>query len=155
VSGFSRTSLGFLLMRVSEATIRRRVRFYEVDGARIVHFSWFFRYMEEAEYELWRSAGLSNAPRADIAFPRVAASFDFRKPLRFEDEFDARIQIAEIRSKTLRYACELTLAGEVAATGSMTVACVRVAPGEPMRAVPFPADIVDRFEVPSLNDSQP
>jgi acyl-CoA thioester hydrolase len=133
--------------RVSEATIRRRVRFYEVDGARIVHFSWFFRYMEEAEYELWRSAGLSNAPRSDIAFPRVAASFDFRRPLRFEDEFDARIRIAEIRSKTIRYSCELTHAGEVATTGSMTVACVRVAPGEPMRAVPFPADIVGRFEV--------
>jgi YbgC/YbaW family acyl-CoA thioester hydrolase len=133
--------------RVSEAAIRRRVRFYETDGARIVHFSWFFRYMEEAEYELWRSAGLSNVPRADIAFPRVAASFDFRRPLRFEDEFDARIQIAEIRSKTIRYSCQLTLAGEVAATGSMTVACVSVVPGQPMRAVPFPADIVDRFEV--------
>jgi YbgC/YbaW family acyl-CoA thioester hydrolase len=136
--------------RISEATIRRRVRFYECDGARIVHFSWFFRYMEEAEYELWRSAGLSNAPRADIAFPRVAASFDFRRPLRFEDEFDARIRIAEIRSKTIRYSCELVHAGEAAATGSMTVACVRVAPGEPMRAVPFPAEIVDRFEVSSL-----
>jgi YbgC/YbaW family acyl-CoA thioester hydrolase len=134
-------------MKTSEATIRRRVRFYEVDGARIVHFSWFFRYMEEAEYELWRSAGLSNAPRADIAFPRVAASFDFRRPLRFEDEFDVRIRIAEIRSKTIRYSCELMHAGEIAATGSMTVACVRVVPGEPMRAVPFPAEIVGRFEV--------
>jgi YbgC/YbaW family acyl-CoA thioester hydrolase len=133
--------------RVSEAAIRRRVRFYETDGARIVHFSWFFRYMEEAEYELWRSAGLSNVPRADIAFPRVAASFDFRRPLRFEDEFDARIRIAEIRSKTIRYSCRLTLAGEVAATGSMTVACVSVVLDQPMRAVPFPADIVDRFEV--------
>ena len=132
--------------RVSEAAIRRRVRFYETDGARIVHFSCFFKYMEEAEYELWRSAGLS-VPRANIAFPRVAASFDFRRPLRFEDEFDARIQIAEIRSKTIRYSCQLTLAGEVAATGSMTVACVSVVPGQPMRAVPFPADIVDRFEV--------
>jgi acyl-CoA thioester hydrolase len=132
--------------RVSEATIRRRVRFYETDGARIVHFSWFFRYMEEAEYELWRLAGLSNAPTADLAYPRVAASFDFRRPLRYEDEFDARIQIADIRSKTIRYACQLTLAGEVAATGSMTIACVGVVPGQPMRAVPFPTDIVDRFE---------
>ena len=133
--------------RVSDAAIRRRVRFYETDGARIVHFSWFFRYMEEAEYELWHRAGLSNAPTADLAFPRVAASFDFRKPLRFEDEFGARIQIAEIRNKTIRYSCQLTLAGEVAATGSMTVACVSVVPGQPMRAVPFPANIIDRFEV--------
>jgi acyl-CoA thioester hydrolase len=142
-------------MKVSEAAIRRRVRFYEVDGARIVHFSWFFRYMEEAEYELWRSAGLSNAPRADIAFPRVSASFDFRRPLRFEDEFDARIQIAEIRSKTIRYSCELTLAGELAATGSMTIACVRVTPGQPMQAVPFPADIAASFEAAGPRDSPP
>jgi acyl-CoA thioester hydrolase len=132
--------------RMSEATIRRQVRFYETDGARIVHFSCFFRYMEEAEYELWRRAGLSNAPTADLAFPRVAASFDFRKPLRYEDEFEARIQIAEIRSKTIRYSCQLSLDGEVAATGSMTVACVAVVPGQPMRAVPIPAHIVDRFE---------
>jgi len=133
--------------RVSEAAIRRRVRFYETDGARIVHFSWFFRYMEEAEYELWRRAGLSNAPTADFAFPRVAASFDFRRPLRFEDEFEARIQIAEIRNKTIWYSCQLALNGEVAATGSMTVACVSAVAGQPMRAVPIPAAIVDRFEV--------
>ena len=46
--------------------MRRRVRFYEVDGAGIVHFSWFFRYMEEAEYELWRSAGLRAAARESL-----------------------------------------------------------------------------------------
>src|SRR2546422_2427280 len=111
--------------RVSEATIRRRVNFHETDAARIVHFSCFFLYMEEAEYALWRSAGLRNGPTDDLAFPRVAASFDFRRPLRFEDEFDVRIRIAEIATKTIRYSCELALAGEVVATGSMTIACVR------------------------------
>jgi len=141
--------------RVSEATIRRQVRFYECDAAGIVHFSWFFRYMEEAEYALWRSAGVSNAPRKDLAFPRVAASFDFRHPLRYEDEFDARIQIVEIRTKTISYSCHLTLAGKVAATGTMTVACVHLEPGQPMRATPFPDAIVDRFEAVPATDSQP
>ena len=143
---------------VSESTIRRRVQFYEVDGAGIVHFSWFFRYMEEAEYALWRSAGLSIAPTAELAFPRVAATFDFRRPLRFEDEFDARIQIAAIRSKTIRYSCELTLNGDVAATGTMTIACVSTRPGQPMRAIPWPAEIIGRFEVAgvtSVTDQQP
>ena len=135
-------------MKISETTIRRRVRFYEVDGAGIVHFSWFFRYMEEAEYELWRSAAVSIAPTKELAFPRVAATFDFRRPLRFEDEFEARIKIASIRSKTIRYSCELMmLSGELAATGSMTIACVSKIPGQPMRAVAFPAAIVDRFAV--------
>ena len=75
--------------RWSEYRYRRRVQFHEMDAAGIVHFSWFFRYMEEAEHALWRAAGLSIAPPgSDIGFPRVAASFDYHRPLRFEDEFD-------------------------------------------------------------------
>ena len=42
--------------------LTRRVQFYETDAAGIVHFSWFFRYMEEAEHALWREAGLSIHP---------------------------------------------------------------------------------------------
>ena len=141
--------------RVSEATIRRQVQFYECDGAGIVHFSWFFRYMEEAEHALWVRAGVSIAPTTEMAFPRVAATFDFRRPLRFEDEFDARIAIASIRSKTMKYACELTLNGEIAASGTMTIACVRKVVGEPMRAIPFPAAIVERFTVASDATAQP
>ena len=69
---------------VSRYRLQRRVQFYETDTAGIVHFSWFYRYMEEAEYALWRAADLSIAPPdAEVGFPRVAASFDFHKPLRF------------------------------------------------------------------------
>ncbi len=126
--------------------MRRRVRFYEVDGAGIVHFSWYYRYMEEAEYELWHSAGLSKALTSGLGFPRVAAAFDFRRPLRFEDEFEALIQITSIRDKSISYSCALTLAGERIADGSMTIVCVRPTPGEPLRAVPIPPEIADRFE---------
>ena len=35
----------------------RRVQFHETDLAGLVHFSIFFRYMEEAEHALWRAAG--------------------------------------------------------------------------------------------------
>src|SRR2546427_9601784 len=87
----------------------RRVQFYETDAAGIVHFSWFFRYMEEAEHALWREAGLSiSPPGAEIGWPRVAASCDFHRALRFEDEFEVRIRIAEIAQRTIRYACEMT-----------------------------------------------
>ena len=126
--------------------MRRRVRFYEVDGAGIVHFSCYFRYMEEAEYELWRAAGLRAAALPGIGLPRVAASFDFRRPLRFEDEFEARIRITSIREKSIAYTCVLTLGDETIATGTMTIACVRVAPGEPMKAIPWPAEIAERLE---------
>ena len=134
------------IMRTSECRLRRRVQFYEVDGAGIVHFSWFFRYMEEAEYALWRSAGLSIAPRPGMSFPRVAATFDYRRPLRFEDEFDALIQITAIRGKTIAYACRLTLRDEIVATGTMTIACVGTAPGQPMKATALPPEILERLE---------
>ena len=45
----------------SEYRLKRRVQFYETDMAGIVHFSWFFRYLEEAEHAMWREAGLSIA----------------------------------------------------------------------------------------------
>jgi len=111
-------------MPMSEYRFTRRVQFYETDVAGIVHFSWFFRYMEEAEHALWREAGLSIAPIvADVGWPRVAASFDFHRPLRFEDEFDVLIRVAAIGEKTMRYVCLITQGATKIATGTMTIAC--------------------------------
>ena len=57
-------------MPLSEYTLHRRVMFHELDSAGIVHFSIYFRYMEEAEHALWREAGLSIAARgAEVGFP--------------------------------------------------------------------------------------
>lgn len=134
--------------RTSEYRLRRRVQFHEVDAAGIVHFSWFFRYMEEAEHAMWRQAGLSISPAgAEIAFPRVSTSFDYHRPLRFEEEFDVHIRIAAIAEKTMRYACVVTRGETRIASGAMTIACVSNRPDEPMKAVPFPAAIASRFEV--------
>ena len=133
---------------ISEHTIRRRVFFYECDGAGIVHFSNYFRYMEEAEHALWRSTGLSIAHReADVGFPRVAASFEYKRPLRFEDEFDIRIRITAISQRSMKYSCELSKDGEPVALGSATIVCVARQPDHSMKAVPIPPDIASRFTV--------
>ena len=122
--------------------------FYETDTAGIVHFSWFYRYMEEAEHALWREAGLSIAPRgAHIGFPRVSASFDFRRPLYFEDQFEVAIEVVEITAKTIRYAATVTRDQTEIATGSLTVACVEKSPGGPMKAIEIPREIADCFQV--------
>ncbi len=114
-----------------------------------MHFSAYFRYMEEAEHALWREAGLSIAGCAGVGFPRVAATFEYHKPLRFEDEFDVSIRIAAIGEKTIRYACVLTRADgrERIATGTLTIICVSKSAGAPMKAMAIPQDIVDRFAV--------
>jgi acyl-CoA thioester hydrolase len=132
--------------RSSEHTIRRRVQFHEVDSAGIVHFSNYFRFMEEAEHALWRAAGLSiAAPDAAVGFPRVAAAFDYRRPLRFEDEVDVRIRISAMSRRTIRYACTLAVGEAVVAEGTMTVVCVRIGVA-PLEAVSIPEPIASRFE---------
>ena len=129
----------------AEYVLHRRVQFYETDVAGIVHFSWFFRYMEEAEHALWREAGLSiHPPDSDLGWPRVAASFDFQRALRFEDEIDVHLRIAEMSRKTIRYECVVRKDGQQVATGTMTIACVQKKPT--MRAVEIPDDIVERLK---------
>src|SRR3954471_2498282 len=92
----------------SEIRLKRRVQFYETDAAGIVHFSWFYRYMEEAEHALWRAAGLSIHPHnSDIGWPRVSASFEFYRALRFEDEFAVWLGMVEMTGRRIRYACLL------------------------------------------------
>jgi YbgC/YbaW family acyl-CoA thioester hydrolase len=134
--------------RYSEYTLRRRVQFYEADGAGIVHFSNYFRFMEEAEHALWREAGVHIAPRdSEIGFPRVAASCEYLRPLYFGDEFEARIRVAAMGEKSIRYSYTLKKGDEKIATGSVTVVCVGKREGGGMKARPFPPEIADRFEV--------
>ena len=104
--------------------------------------------MEEAEHALWRSAGLTIAPPdMKIGFPRVAASFDFHKPLRFEDEFEIDLSIVEIGEKIIRYNAHIVRNGISIATGSLTVACVQKRAGQSMTAVAIPPEIANRFRV--------
>jgi acyl-CoA thioester hydrolase len=135
-------------MPLSEYRLRRRVQFYETDAAGIVHFSWFYRYMEEAEHALWREAGLSiHPPAGDIGWPRVAATFDFHRALHFEDEFDVVLRIADLTTKRIRYTCVLLKDDLKIATGTMTIACVRKLPDQPMQSTEIPADIASRFQI--------
>ncbi|MET0556112.1 MAG: thioesterase family protein [Vicinamibacteria bacterium] len=129
------------------------MQFHETDAAGLVHFSVFFRYMEEAEHALWRAAGLSIAERGSgIGWPRLETSFEFRQPLRFEDEFEIAIRVVELASRTMRYQCRLTKDGALVATGRLTIVCVRKAAGEPLRAIAIPAEIAARFQAVAEDD---
>ena len=105
--------------------------------------------MEEAEHALWREVGLSIAPREEeeVGFPRVSASFDFHRPLYFEDEFEIDLVVKEITAKTIRYSATVTSGDNHIATGSLTIICVRKKLGEPMKAIAIPDEIADRFQV--------
>lgn len=127
--------------------MRRRVQFYETDAAGIVHFSWYLRYLEEAEHALWRAAGLSIAPPGSpFGFPRVAVSCDYRAPLRFEDEFDTHIRIVTMTDKRMVYAGTIARADTLVATLGMTIVCVTKVDDRLVSAA-VPAAVRERFEV--------
>jgi acyl-CoA thioester hydrolase len=131
----------------TEFHYHRRVQFAETDVAGIVHFSCYFRYMEEAEHALWRAAGLSIAPEgASIGWPRVAAAFDYKSPLRFEEEFCVAVRISHVSNRTLQYGFTLRRGQTVIGRGRLTAACVTKRPEGGLQSVELPEGLVERLK---------
>ena len=138
------------VFRVSEHRYRRRVQFAEVDAARILHFSNFFRYMEEAEHAMWREAGLSIAAQGSaFGYVRVGASFEYHAPIHFEEECEVHLRIVKITRSSMTYACTVSRGGERIASGAMTIVCITRGEDGRMGSAPFPAETRDRFDVAS------
>jgi acyl-CoA thioester hydrolase len=148
-----------------EFKLVRRVEFSETDAAGIVHFSNFFRYMESVEHAFFRSLGhsvLMEESDPPVGWPRVAVSCEYFQPLRFEDEVELHLLVAEKKAKSLTYLIRFRKLNadppvEVAC-GRLTVVCVtRDAKGR-MRSVPVPKDLASLVrEAPAglLNFEQP
>jgi acyl-CoA thioester hydrolase len=131
----------------SELITNRRVQFSETDAAGLVHFSCYFRYMEDAEHELWRANGLSIHPeQSSIGWPRVAAAFEFHRALRFEQEFDVTIRVTDITKRTISYRCEIAQNGQKIATGTLKIACVARLPDGSMKSTDIPEEIARRLQ---------
>jgi acyl-CoA thioester hydrolase len=131
----------------NEFRYKRRVQFADTDLAGIVHFSNMFRYLDEAEHALWRDAGLSIVQTgSDIGWPRLNAALEFRNPLRFEEEFEVWVRIAELKTRTIEYEFTLVRGKSVIAVGTMTSICVRRQPDGTMRAAEIPADVAEKLE---------
>jgi YbgC/YbaW family acyl-CoA thioester hydrolase len=124
----------------------RRVQFGETDMAGIVHFSWMFRYMEEAEHAAWRAAGLSIAEKdGELGWPRVAASFDFRSPLRFEDEFEVVVRLLEVGTRSLQYEHMIIKGQVLIGTGRIKTVCTRTNADGSLRAAEIPAEVIGKL----------
>jgi acyl-CoA thioester hydrolase len=135
----------------AEYRYQRRVQFHETDQAGIVHFSCYFKYMEEAEHALWRHVGMSIAPpKPEFGFPRVTATCDFKAPLKFEDELEVQIAVESIGRSSIRYACTLRRGTEVVATGSMTSVCVTRDEDGRVRSIDVPESVWARLSPPRV-----
>jgi acyl-CoA thioester hydrolase len=125
----------------------RSVLFHETDLAGMVHFSNYFRYMEEAEHALWRAAGMRIDGATEIGWPRVSAAFDYRSPLFFEDQFTVAVRLHAVTKRTIQYSFVVTREAATIGSGSVTIACVARQPGraDSMRSIEVPADVVSRL----------
>jgi acyl-CoA thioester hydrolase len=142
-----------------EYQVQRVVEFSETDMAGIVHFTNFFRYMEQAEHAFYRSLGMSvmmEDSGRTISWPRVSASCDYKKPLRFEDIFEIRMSVKEKRTKSIVYQFEFykieSKAGplaepEVVAVGELAVVCVQKDGDGGMKSIEIPTAISGLIDV--------
>ena len=114
-----------------EFTLTRRVEFAETDMAGIVHFSNFFRMMEATEHAFFRSLGFTihgHEEGVTTGWPRVSATCDYARPLRFEEEVEIRLLVAEVRSRSIRYEFTFRKAadGVEVARGAIVAVCASV-----------------------------
>ena len=123
---------------------RIRVRFAETDAMGIVHHSRYLLYLEEARvaylrhigrpYPAWRAAGMD----ATVLEVHVG----YLKPLRFDDEFDVHVALAEVGRTTFQMAYLVQRDVDVSATGVTAHGLINPA-GRPMRLPAWLADLCE------------
>ncbi len=128
---------------------RRRVEFRDTDAAGIVHFSAFFFWMESAEHELLRSAGLHvferQADGIEYSWPRVSVACDYVSAVRFGDELDIAVHVAEIGRSSVTYRFVFEHDGRAVAEGRVVAVRCRVWPGGRLEAVAIADEIARRL----------
>jgi len=124
---------------------QRRVEFADTDMAGIIHFSSYFRYMEECEHAYFRHLGFSVVHRlADgrtLSWPRVRTSCAFYAPVRFEDVLEIRLYVIRKGVKSLTMEFDLFHRETRVARGMFkTVCCLHDhAPG--IVSIPIPEEL--------------
>jgi acyl-CoA thioester hydrolase len=132
-----------------EHRYQRRVEFGDTDMAGIVHFSWYFRYAEEAEHSFYRSLGLSVHQRGDdtvVGLPRAGARIEFLKPLRCEDLVDVHIWVKRKGTKSIVYQFRMSKGGDAVAKGEVAVISCRTHPDGRIESTPLDGALSGRIE---------
>lgn len=138
-----------------ELRTTRRVEFAETDQAGIVHFSHFFRYMEEAEHAFLRSLGtsvVSEQNAVKLSWPRVAAKCDFLSPAFFEDVLDVHLWVARVGTKSIGYRVAISREAAPLSQGSLTSVCCLCPHDRPMEPVPIPDTLREKIEPAPYGD---
>jgi acyl-CoA thioester hydrolase len=89
----------------SKFTIEERVRWGDVDAARIIFYGAYIRFFEFAETELFRAVGLPYSvmfDELDVWLPRAHLECDFRRAAQLDDLLEVSVYVGRIGTKSLR-----------------------------------------------------
>lgn len=129
---------------------RRRIFWQDTDMAGIIHFTNYFRFMEEVELEFLFSLGLNSLKIAcehNVWRPRVSAQCDFKKTVTFGDVLDVHLWVVKKGRSSIHYEIAFNHEGEEVAHGRLSVACVSRDAAGKMRATPIPPILDEALQV--------
>ena len=111
----------------------RKVHYHETDKMGVAHHSNFIKWMEEARVDFLDQIGYGYAKLEDdgIISPVLSVECEYKKPLRFGDEFEVLPEILEFKGIRLVIGYKFTSNGELVATGK-TSHCFLTPEGRPI-----------------------
>ena len=95
--------------------IDERVRWGDVDAARIIFYGSYIRFFEIAETELFRAVGLPYGrmfDELDVWLPRAHLECDFRQAAQLDDLLEVSVYVGRIGTKSLRLNFEVRRNGD-------------------------------------------
>jgi acyl-CoA thioester hydrolase len=97
---------------------RVRVRFSETDAMGVVHHSRYLPYLEEARVAYLRASGHPYHETRDggTDFAIIEQWISYIQPLRFDEEVDVHLRLANLTRATFQMHYVLTVAGQVRAS---------------------------------------
>ncbi len=132
----------------SKFTIEERVRWSDVDAARIIFYGAYIRFFEFAETELFRSVGLPHSvmfDELDVWLPRAHLECDFRQAARLDDLLEVAIFVGRVGTKSLRLNFEVRRKGEDALVAEAHFVLVAVR-RDTFETVTLPEELKRRLE---------
>jgi acyl-CoA thioester hydrolase len=128
-------------------TIEERVRWGDVDAARIIFYGAYIRFFEFAETELFRSVGLPYSvmfEEIDVWLPRVHLECDFYRAAQLDDLLEVSVYVGKFGTKSMRLDFEVRCKGEEAlvADAHFVLASVR---RDTFETVSIPDELKERL----------
>ena len=128
-------------------TIQERVRWGDVDAARIIFYGAYIRFFEFAETELFRAVGLPYSvmfDELDVWLPRVHLECDFHHAARLDDLLEVSVYVGRFGNKSMRLDFEVRRKGDelIIARAHFVFASVR---RDTFETVAIPAELRHRL----------